>query len=106
MLPLSHPKSTFHISGNRQKVSHLVAPRNLCLSLPRSHGALALYFFAWITWCLSHMVLRGHLSLSDMTVGVVGHFCAISCTETSLRQKGTPFCQSVTLSAPILWHIG
>ena len=54
---------------------------------------------------VSHTVLRGHLSLSDATVGTVDHLCAISCMETtSLRQKEVPFCQSVTLSTPILWH--
>ena len=88
VLPLSHPKSAFHLSGNRQTVSHLVAPRNLCLSLPGN----------------SCTVLRGHLPLLDATVGTVGHFCAFSCTEVSLRQKGTPFCQLVTLSAPLLQH--
>ena len=69
MLPLSHPKSAFHISGNRQMVSHLVAPRNLCLSLPGSHGALAARFSA----VTSHLL--------DVTVGMVGHFCAFSCME-------------------------
>ena len=64
----------------------------------------SLSFSTQLTWCLSCTVLRGHLSLLDVTVGTVGHFYAVSCTETSLRQKGTPLCQSVTLSTPILWH--
>lgn len=41
VLLLSHPKSAFHVSGNRPMVSHPADPRDLCLSLPRSHGALA-----------------------------------------------------------------
>ena len=45
-------------------VSHLIAPRNLCLSLRRSQ---VLFFSAQVTWYLSRMVLRGHLSLSDAT---------------------------------------
>ena len=66
----------------------------------------SLSFSAQVTWCLSCMVLRGHISLLDATVGTVAHFCAISSTEMSLRQKEMAFCQSVTLSTPILWHIG
>ena len=31
--------------------------------------------------CLSHTVLRGQLSLSDVTIGTVDHFCAISHTD-------------------------
>ena len=81
-------------------VTHPVAPGEKSLSLPGAHGALALSFFTQVTWCLSRSVLRDHLSLSDVAFGNVGHFCAISCTETSLRQKGTPFCQPVTLSTP------
>ena len=50
-------------------------------------------FLCPVTRCLSHMVLRGHLSLLDATVGTVAHFCAISSTEMSLRQKGLPLCQ-------------
>ena len=87
MLPLSHPKSTFHVPGNRQKASHLGAPRNLCLSLP------------------GHKVPE--LLGSQGSPLTVGHdfwdgwpFCAISYMETSLRQKGVTFCQSVTLSTP------
>ena len=76
MLPLSHPKSSFHVSGNHQMVNHPGAPGNLGPSLPA------------VTWCLSCPVLRGHLSLSDTTVGMVGHFCAVSHTERSLGQKG------------------
>ena len=52
-----------------------VAPRNLSFS-------------AWVTWCPSHTVLRGHLSLSDTTVGRVDHLCAISRMERWLGQKG------------------
>ena len=76
MLPLSHPKSAFHVSGNLQTVSHPGAPMNLCLSLSRSHAALAAWF-------------SGSLSLSDMTVGKVSHFYAISGTERSLGQRDT-----------------
>ena len=76
MLPLSHPKSAFHVSGNLQTVSHPGAPGNLCLSLSRSHAALAAWF-------------SGSLSLSDMTVGKVSHFYAISGTERSLGQRDT-----------------
>ena len=50
-----------------------------------------LSFSDQVTWCLSYKVLRGHFSLSDVTVGMVGHFSAISCVEMSLRQKGMPF---------------
>ena len=56
-------------------------------------------FLCPVTWCLSRMVLRGHLSLSDVTVGTVGHLCAVSRTESS-RGKRDPFCQPVTLSTP------
>ena len=41
VLPLSHPKSAFRVSGNRPVVSHPAAPWDLYLSLPRSRGALA-----------------------------------------------------------------
>ena len=34
-------------------------------------------FSAWVTWCLSCMRLRDHLSLSDWTVESVGHFCPL-----------------------------
>ena len=74
MLPVSHPKSVFHVSGNHQMVSPCW-PGNLSVS-------------AWVTRCPSCMVLRGHLLLSDVAVGVVGHFGAISRTESSLGQKG------------------
>ena len=53
----------------------------------------SLSFSARVTWCLNCTVLRGHLSLLDATVGTVAHFCAISSTEMSLRQKGLPLCQ-------------
>ena len=51
MLPLSHLKSSFHVSGNHQTVSHPVAPGNLCRSLPRSHGALAAQFSGVTSYC-------------------------------------------------------
>lgn len=47
----------------------------------------SLSFSAQVTWCLSCPVLRGHLLLLDETVGMVSHFCAVSCTERSLGQK-------------------
>ena len=40
MLPLSHPESALHTSGNLQMVSHPVAPGNLSFSV-RVTGALA-----------------------------------------------------------------
>ena len=52
MLPLSHPKSTLHVSGSLQMVSHPTAPRNL--SLPGSHAALA----AWLSGVTSHCWMR------------------------------------------------
>ena len=55
-----------------------------------SQGSLS--FSAQVKWCLSCTVLRGHLSLLYGTVGMVGYFCANSCMEKSLRQKGTTFC--------------
>lgn len=56
---------------------------------------------------VNHTVLRGHLSLLDAAVGTGGHLCAFGCMETtSLRQKETALCQSVTLSTHVLWHIG
>ena len=73
-MPLSHPKSALHISGSLQMVSHPVAPRNLS-------------FCARVTCCPGRTALRGHLSLSDMTVGKVSHFYAISGTERSLGQR-------------------
>ena len=75
MLPLRHAKSPFHASGNHQTVSHRVAPGNLSFS-------------AQVTWCLSCVILRRHLSLLDVTVGTVSHFCAVSRPERSLGQKG------------------
>ena len=63
MLLLSHPKSVFHVSGNHQMMSHLVAPRNLSFS-------------ARVTWWLSCTVLRGLLSLLDATVGLLSHSVA------------------------------
>ena len=60
MLPLSHPKSAFQVSGNHQMVNHLVAAGNLSFS-------------ARVTWWLSCMVLRGLLSLLDVTVRPLGH---------------------------------
>ena len=47
----------------------------------------SLSFSARVTCCLSCTVLRGHLSLSDVTVGKVSHFYAISGTERSLGQR-------------------
>ena len=61
MLPLSHPKSAFHVSGNRQMVSQV----------PWLLLRISVFF---CPWCLSCTVLRGHLSLLDVTVGMVGHF--------------------------------
>ena len=60
MLPLSHPKSAFQVSGNHQMVNHLVAAGNLSFS-------------ARVTWWLSCRVLSGHLSLCYSTVGSLGH---------------------------------
>ena len=93
MLPLNHPKSAFHVWGNHQMVSHLVAPRNLCLSLPVSPGGLA----AWFSEVSSHcwMWLLGHSAI----------LCPQSHGETT-GGKRTPFCQPVTLSTPILLWIG
>ena len=58
MLPLSHPKSSFHVSGNHQTVSHPVAPGNLCRSLPRSHGALAAQFSGVTSYCWMRLLGR------------------------------------------------
>ena len=99
MLPLNHPKSVFHVSGNHQTVSHLVAPRNVCL--PGSHGVLASQF--------CHMVPQlSHGTLAACFSGAASHFgcncwdswpfCAISHTERSLGPKGQ--CQPVILSTP------
>ena len=49
----------------------------------------SLSFSVQVTCCLSCTVLRSHLSLSDMTVGKVSHFYAISGTERSLGQRDT-----------------
>ena len=54
-------KSAFHISGNCQMVSYPVAPRNLCLSLPGSHGSLAARFSRVISHC--QMQLLGRLAI-------------------------------------------
>ena len=66
MLPLNHPKSAFHVSGNRQLETYpLVLGISLFSVSPfLSHmvGALA----SWFT-------LRGHLSLLDATVGMASH---------------------------------
>ena len=52
--------------------------------------------------CPRSTVLRGHLSLSGAPVGSGGHFHALVTGEIT-GTKGTPFCQPVTLSTPILW---
>ena len=64
MLPLSHPKSAFHISGNHQMVSHLVAPRNLSFS-------------ARVTWWLTCMVLSGLLLTVGCDCWDTPPFCAL-----------------------------
>ena len=74
MLPLSHPKSAFHISGNHQMVSHLVAPGSLCLFLPVSPGGLAAGFSEVFSLC--RMRLLGHLAI-----------LCVSYTERSLGEK-------------------
>ena len=66
MLPLSHPKRAFLVSGNLESVSHLAAPGNLCLSLPVSPGGFA----AGLSQVSSHCWTRllgprpGHFVLS------------------------------------------
>ena len=60
----------------------------------------SLSFPAWGVWCLSHMVLRGHLSLSGRTVGAVSYSVPLV-TWRDHWGKGTPFCQPVTLRTPI-----
>ena len=55
MLPLSHPKSAFHVSGNCQTVSHPVAPRNLCFLCP-SHCALAAWFSEVTSHCWTQLL--------------------------------------------------
>ena len=86
MLPLSHPKSALHVSGNLQMVSHPVAPRSVFL-------------------CPGHMLPWPHGSQgSPLTVGCgcwegrpfLCHWSHGEMTGT----KGTPFCQLVTLSTP------
>ena len=72
MLPVSHPKSAFTFQGITKWSDW---PGNLSVS-------------AWVTRCPSCIVLRGHLSLSDVAIGTVSHFGAISHTESSLGQKG------------------
>ena len=73
--------------------SNLVAPRNLCLSLPGSHGALPA------------TVLRGHLSLSGSTVGSVSHFRALV-TRGDHWDKRDAFLSAGDSQYPILWQIG
>ena len=90
MLPLSHPKSAFQVSGNHQMVSHLLAAGNLCLSLPVSRDDLASGFSAVTSHCGTRLL--GHSAI----------LCHQSLGETS-GEKGTPFGQPVTLSTPILW---
>ena len=88
MLPLSRPKRAFLVSGNHESVSHLAAPGNLCLSLPVSPGGFA----AGLSQVLSHCWTR--------------LLAAILCCQShgeATGGKGTPFCQPVTLSSPILW---
>ena len=92
MLPVSHPKSAFRVSGNHQMV-------------PPGCSWEALSFSARVTWCLSRMVLRAHFSLSDVTVGTVGHLCAVSRMESSPGQKG-PFLSAGDSQYPILWQVG
>ena len=77
-------------SGNHQMVSHLVAAGNLCLYLRVSPGGLAAGFSAVTFHCgtrlLGHSTILCHQSLGETT-----------------GEKGTPFCQPVPLSTPILW---
>ena len=71
-------------------VSHLVAAGNLCFSLPVSPDGLAAGFSAVTSHCGTRLL--GHLAI----------LCHQSLGETT-GEKGTPFCQPVTLSTPILW---
>ena len=59
----------------------------------------SLSVFARLAGCPGHTVPRGHCSLSDATVGTVGHFCAINHKGRPLGLKG---CLSASwwLSAP------
>ena len=64
----------------------------------------SLSFFARVTWWLHCRALTGLVSLLDVTVGPPGP--AILCCQShgeATGGKGTPFCQPVTLSSPILW---
>ena len=89
MLPLNLTKSAFHISGNHQTVS----PPGICLSLPGLHGVLAAQFSGVTSHCRTRLL----------------SWLAILCHESQREitgTKGRPFCQSVTLSTPILWQVG
>ena len=67
---------------------------SVCPCLSYMVGALA----SWLT-------LRGHLSLLDATVGMVSHFVPL--VEWRAHwEKGMTLSQLVTLSIPILQHIG
>ena len=101
------PKTAFHISGNHQMVSHLVVSQNLSLFylfLPRWHGALAAQCLSWILYILSltfcDLLLLLDVNLRQSSILVLQSHGEITGT------KGRTFCHLVTLSTPILWHIG
>ena len=60
---------------------------------------------AQVTRYLSCTVLRGHLSLSGMTVGSAGHFRALV-TRGDHWDKRDAFLSAGDSQYPILWQIG
>ena len=82
-IDLQEPKS-YSSEPSQECLSHF---RELLKGESPSFSWESLSFSARVTCCLSCTVLRGHLSLSDVTVGKVSHFYAISGTERSLGQR-------------------
>ena len=64
--------------------------QGICLSLPVSPGGLAAGFSVVTSHCVTRLL--GHSAI----------LCHQSLGETT-GEKGTPFCQPVPLSTPILW---
>ena len=92
MLPLGHPKSAFHVSGNRWMVSQPVGPR--------SHS-----FSVRVTRCPSLMVLGGRLFLLDATVVTVGHFVPLVAWGDHWDRRDA-FLSAGDSQYPILWQVG
>ena len=69
-IDLQEPKS-YSSEPSQECLSHF---RELLKGESPSFSWESLSFSARVIWCISCIVLKGHLSLLDATVGMVGHF--------------------------------